>query len=176
MPKVTGAPIYGMDISMPDMLYGIVLRPPRIDTTYKGCDASKAEDMPGVVKVIKEDDFVAVVAKSRYEAEKHAEIVDMTKVGEGESYLVQKEGSKVDGDDIIEVEYSTPAGAHAQLEPNGSVAQVQDDKAIVYISTQVPKTTLDEVCDFGRRLHTPTQCHASRPYFQSCRQARSRIF
>lgn len=152
MPKVTGAPIYGMDISMPDMLYGIVLRPPRIDTAYQGCDASKAEDMPGVVKVIKENDFVAVVAKSRYEAEmagraikvdwktnkvwEHSEIVDMTKVGAGESYLVQKVGSKVDGDDLLEVEYSTPAGAHAQLEPNGSVAYVEDDKATVYISTQ----------------------------------------
>jgi len=195
MPKVLGDPIFGIDVSLPDMLYGVVLRPPKIDTKYVSSDISGAESMPGVVKVVQEKDFVAVVAKSRPEAEmaaraikvdwktnkiwEHAEIVEMTKVGEGDAYLIQKEGSKVDGDNIIEAEYSTPAGAHAQLEPNGSVAYVNDGKAIVYISTQVPKATLDEVCEtlglepdkveirptylgggFGRRLHTPNAMQA----------------
>ena len=195
MPKIFGDPIFGMDVSLPGMLYGVVVRPPKIDTTYVSADASKAESMPGVVKIVKEKDFVAVVAKTRPEAEMAAravnvtwnthkiweqeEIIEMTKVGKGKSYLVQKEGSKITGEDVLEVEYSTPAGAHAQMEPNGSVAHVQDNKAIVYISTQVPKTTLTEVAKtlgfkedqvdirptylgggFGRRLHTPNAMQA----------------
>jgi len=104
----------------------------------------------------------------------HEEIVEMTKVGKGKEYSIQKEGSNIDGDDLLEAEYSTPAGAHAQMEPNGSVVYVDDNKAVVYISTQVPNATRIEVAEtlgfkeeqveiqptylgggFGRRLHTP---------------------
>lgn len=195
MPKLLGDPIFGIDVTLPGMLYGVVVRAPKIDTVYVGADSAKAEKMPGVVKIVKEKDFVAVVAKSRPEAEmaarkvkvnwktnkiwEHQEIVDMTKVGKGDKYVVQKEGSKVKGDDIFEVEYSTPAGAHAQMEPNGSVAEVTGNKATVYVSTQVPGITQKEVAKtlgfkeeqveirptylgggFGRRLHTPNAMQA----------------
>jgi isoquinoline 1-oxidoreductase beta subunit len=196
MPKILGDPIFGMDVTLPGMLYGVVLRPPKIDTVYVGADDTKAKSMPGVVQIVKEKDFVAVVAKSRPEAEmaaramkvdwktnkkwEHSEIVALTKVGSGKDYLVQKEGSSVKGEDLLEAEYSTPAGAHAQMEPNGSVAHVEADKAIVYISTQVPNATRIEVAEtlgfkeeqveiqptylgggFGRRLHTPNAMQAA---------------
>lgn len=195
-PKVFGEPIYGIDVTMSDMLYGMVLRPPTIDTVYESADTSKAESIPGVIKVIKEKDFVAVVAKSRPEAEmairqvkvnwktnkiwNQSDILEMTKVGKGKDYLIQKEGKKVTEGDIIESSYTTTAGAHAQLEPNGSVAHVENDKAIIYISTQVAKYTRIEVAEalglkeeqveiqptylgggFGRRLHTPNAIQAA---------------
>ena len=194
--KVMGEPIFGIDATMPDMLYGVVIRPPLIDTVYVSSDASKAQSMPGVVKIVAEKDFVAVVAKSRPEAEMAAravkvnwktnkvweqeDILEMTKVGSGKDYCIQKEGSEVKGEDILEAEYSTAAGAHAQMEPNGSVAYVEKDKAIVYISTQVPGITQKEVAEtldlkeeqieirptylgggFGRRLHTPNAMQAA---------------
>ena len=46
---------------MPNMLYGVVIRPPKIDTVYVSSNGSKAENMPGVIKVVQEKDFVAVV-------------------------------------------------------------------------------------------------------------------
>jgi len=197
MPKLVGAPIFGMDQSIPGMLYGVVLRPPKVDTVYQGANIAKAQSMPGVVKVVKEKDFVAVVANSRPEAEmaaraievdwktnkvwEQADIIEMTRVGKGKDFLIQKEGSKVKGDDILEAEYTTAAGAHAQLEPNGSVAHVTGNKALLYISTQVPKYTRIEVAEalgleedqveikptylgggFGRRLHTPNAMQAAK--------------
>lgn len=196
MPKVLGEPIFGIDVTLPNMLYGMVVRPPKIDTVFVSADTSKAQAMPGVVKIVKEKDFVAVVAKSRPEAEmaisaikvnwktnkawQQKDIVEMTKVGKGTDYLIQKEGSKIETDGLIKAEYSTPAGAHAQLEPNGSVAHVQKDKAIVYVSTQAPNITRIEVAKalgfkekqveiqptylgggFGRRLHTPNAIQAA---------------
>ena len=173
----------------------MVLRPPKIDTVYVSADVSKAKSMPGVVKIVQEKDFVAVVAKSRPEVEMairevkvnwktnkvwdHSEILELTKVGKGKDYLIQKEGSQFT-EDLMEAEYTTPAGAHAQLEPNGSVALVEQDKATIYISTQVPKHTRTEVAEalglkedqveiqptylgggFGRRLHTPNAVQAA---------------
>ncbi|MEM1217760.1 MAG: molybdopterin cofactor-binding domain-containing protein [Bacteroidota bacterium] len=197
MPKILGDPIFGIDVSLPDMVYGLVLRPPTVDTVYVSSDISKAKSMPGVVKVVQEPDFVAVVAKSRPEAQMAAraikvnwkvnkvweqdEILAMTKVGAGKEYLIQKEGKAVEGEDLVEAEYSTAAGAHAQMEPNGSVVHIDGDQVIVYISTQVPGVTQKEVAEtlgleieqvevrptylgggFGRRLHTPNAMQAAR--------------
>ena len=195
--KVFGAPIFGMDVDMPDMLYGAVMRPEKIGATMVNVNSVKAETMPGVVKVIKEDDFVGVVAHSIIEAEnakdaieiewqvskdwQTADIVEMLKVGEGKPMILQKKGSKVkDEKDSVTLEFSSPIGAHAQIEPNGVLASVEADKAIIKISTQVVGITRKEVADrlvldeesvnviptylgggFGRRLHTPHAVHAA---------------
>ena len=66
--KVVGDPIFGMDAEMPDMLYATVVRPEHIGANLKSADTSGAEGMPGVVKVIKKDNWVGVVAKSFPEA------------------------------------------------------------------------------------------------------------
>ena len=197
--KVLGTPMFGMDASMPDMLHGAVVRPEAIGVTFVDADTSKAESMPGVVKIVKEKDFVGVVATSRMEAEnaKRAikanwkaekewtseEIEEMILVGKGDPVTIQLEGDPEDywgDDDMIQSEFKSPIGAHAQLEPNGAVAYVEGDKATVMISTQVVNITRKEVAErlgidpenvniqptylgggFGRRLHTPNAAQAA---------------
>ena len=56
MPKILGEPIFGMDKTLPNMLYGMVIRPPKIDTVFVSADASKAKLMPGVVMIVQEKD------------------------------------------------------------------------------------------------------------------------
>ena len=172
--KVFGVPIFGMDATMPNMLYGAVSRPSRIGAKYIGADISEAEKMPGVVKIVREEDFVGVIANSLQEAEnakaalkvewetdkdwQTADIKAMVEVGKGEPYVIQKEG---DVDEILESEdalitseYWSPIGAHAQLEPNGALAFVEPDKATVMMSTQVVKITRDEI---AKRLGLATE-------------------
>ncbi|MEM9719607.1 MAG: molybdopterin cofactor-binding domain-containing protein [Bacteroidota bacterium] len=192
--KVLGTPMFGIDSTLPDMLYGAVARPNTIGAKFVDADISAAEGMPGVVKIVKEEDFVGVVAKSRTEAENaknaikvtweserewaSADIEEMIQVGKGDPIVIQKEGKAksllADGEDVITAEFKSPIGAHAQLEPNGSLAFVEADKATVMISTQVVNLTRSEVAErlgmeveqvniqptylgggFGRRLHTP---------------------
>ena len=50
--KVTGAPIFGIDVTLPDMLYGTVKMSPRFWAKPVKSDLSKAEKMPGVVKIV----------------------------------------------------------------------------------------------------------------------------
>lgn len=203
--KVVGEPIFGMDASMPDMLYGAVVRPSKIGSKFRGADIQEAERMPGVVKVVLEDDFVGVVAESLtlaenakrkikvdWEVEKDwatADIVELTQVGKGDGMVIQKEGdagsvldeAKANGNDnFLEMEFSSPIGAHAQIEPNGAVASVEGDQATVELSTQVVGLTRKEVANrlgleesnvnviptylgggFGRRLHTPHAVQAA---------------
>lgn len=198
--KVFGAPIFGMDATMPDMLYGAVVRSSAIGAKYIDADISKAEGMPGVIKVIKEPDFVGVVANSIVEAENAKNAIDvrwevernwqtadieaMIEVGKGEPFVIQKEGDAKDildeEEGLITSEYKSPIGAHAQLEPNGALAYVEEDKATIIMSTQVVKITRDEIAErlgldeekvnivptflgggFGRRLHTPNAIQAA---------------
>jgi len=165
--KVTGAPIFGMDASMPDMLYGSILRCDKIGASFVDADVSKAEKMPGVVRVVKEKDFVGVVAQSRMEAERAklaieaewhternwqtADIEEMIQVGKGEPVTIQKKGRPkriLDNEaDVISSEYKSPIGAHAQLEPNGALAHVDGNQVTVMMSTQVINLTRGEIAD-----------------------------
>jgi len=195
--KVFGHPIFGMDAEMPKMLYGAVVRPNKIGAKFISADISKAAAMPGVVKIVQEEDFVGVVANSFTEAEKAKEAIDvtwevnqiwqtndireMTKVGKGDAFLLQKKGSELDDDDKTVIrEFTSPIGAHAQLEPNGVLASVEGKKVTLKISTQVVALTRKEVAKrlqldeenvniiptflgggFGRRLHTPHAVQAA---------------
>ena len=207
--KVLGSPIFGFDAALPDMLYGAVVRPDKIGATFIDADTSAAEGLPGVVKIVKEPDFVGVVAESQVQAEtakkaiqarwqvdrnwQQADIEAMLKVGEGTAFEIQKAGDAEDllsadgstGGELISAEYSSPIGAHAQMEPNGTVAYVekdeqQGDRVTILISTQVAQITRREVAErlgldeeqvnvqptflgggFGRRLHTPNAVQAA---------------
>ena len=198
--KVVGAPMFGIDASYPNMLYASVVRPRLIDATIKNFDTSEAKNMPGVIKIIQEKDFIGVVAESQVEADNARkkikfdyninqtwnlqDIKDKITVGNGKKTIFQKDGPPVEDIDeegeIIEMEFRSPIGAHAQMEPNGAVAYFNDGKVEVKVSTQVPKLTRDEVAKalglakedvniiptylgggFGRRLHTPNAVQAA---------------
>ena len=198
--KVIGAPIFGIDADFPDMLHASVVRSRLIDATMSNFDTTAAEGMPGVVKVVKEKDFVGVVAKTRIEADNArrkikfdnianktwnlADVREQVTVGNGKKTIIQKNGEPVEdiseAGEVFSLEFRSPIGAHAQLEPNGAVASYKDGKVAIKISTQVPKLTRDEVAKalgldneavnviptflgggFGRRLHTPNAIQAA---------------
>ncbi|MEO0338742.1 MAG: molybdopterin cofactor-binding domain-containing protein [Bacteroidota bacterium] len=190
-PKVFGDPIFGMDAEMPDMLHACIVRPEHIGATIKSVDYSAAEKMPGVKKVVQMEDWVGIVAESYPQAlaakRKLAvdwdipktwteeEIKDLLKVGKGNKMVTQKAGSALDPaeEGVLSMEFSSPLGAHAQLEPNGAVASVKDGEATIILSTQVIGVTQKQVSEaldiplekvnviptylgggFGRRLNT----------------------
>jgi isoquinoline 1-oxidoreductase beta subunit len=189
--KVFGDPIFGMDAEMPNMLHACVIRPEHIDAKFKSADTSKAERMPGVVKVIQKDDWVGVIAETMTQALAakrtikvdwdipkkwtEAEIRDLLQVGKGNEMITQKEGDALnpEDEDVMSLEFKSPIGAHAQMEPNGAVASVENGKATIILSTQVVGITQKQVAEalgmdldnvniiptylgggFGRRLNT----------------------
>ncbi|MEL6536246.1 MAG: molybdopterin cofactor-binding domain-containing protein [Bacteroidota bacterium] len=189
--KVYGEPIYGLDAEVPNMLHAAIIRPSAVGATFKSADTQKAENMPGVVKVVQIDNWVGVIAQSYSEAlaAKAAirvewdvpqewtmeQLRDLLQVGKGDDMLLQKKGSALsEEDDQLEVmEFTSPIGAHAQIEPNGAVADYREGKLTITLSTQVIRITRDQVASaldmdadnveviptqlgggFGRRLNT----------------------
>src|SRR6185369_16356470 len=66
--KLTGQPIYVQDLRLPGMVHARVLRPPSYGARLKALDSAAAAAMPGVLKVVRDGSFVALVAEREYQA------------------------------------------------------------------------------------------------------------
>ena len=66
--KVTGGAAYVQDMRLPGMVHARIVRPPSYGAQLTECDTSAVEKMPGVVKVVRDGNFLAVVAKKEFQA------------------------------------------------------------------------------------------------------------
>ncbi len=66
--KVTGGVVYVQDLRLPGMVHARVVRPPRYGARLAQLDAGAAEKMTGVLKIVRDGDYVAVVAGREYQA------------------------------------------------------------------------------------------------------------
>src|SRR6478672_3716898 len=76
--KVTGRFTYMQDFRVPGMLHGRVVRPPAIGAKLEKVDDSAARKIPGVARVVREGDFLGVVATSEWDAIRGADALKVT--------------------------------------------------------------------------------------------------
>ena len=169
--KVMATAKYTIDSELPEMVHALTLESPYFEGTIKTIDTSKAEASANVIKVVRDGEFVAVVAKTRYAADmairqitvtwnvprqwQQADIVEMVTVGKTKAINVQKEGKaeniiEKNTQTVLKQEYRTPMATHAPMEVFGAIADVQKDKITVIIGTQTPVFIRDQVAkDLG---------------------------
>ena len=63
--RVSGTAVYPLDVILPNMLYGAILRCPHAHATVKKIDVGKARKMPGVCAVLTDADPEARVGMVR---------------------------------------------------------------------------------------------------------------
>ncbi|GEO86182.1 MULTISPECIES: xanthine dehydrogenase family protein molybdopterin-binding subunit [Alphaproteobacteria] len=165
--KVTGAPIFGVDVTLPDMLYGTVRMNPSPGGKMKSFDATAALAMPGVTKVVAIDSpygqGIGVIADNTWRAFKAAEAVDIKwEHGPAPANSVEIDAvlkTTLDGpgfftlrtigdpdrifadaprDKVVEAEYDAPYLAHAAMEPMNATARLKDDVLEVWAPNQAP--------------------------------------
>ena len=66
--KVTGAAAYIQDIRLPGMVHARVIRPPRTSARLEGYDEQGVRRLPGVLAVVRDGSFLAVVAQREEQA------------------------------------------------------------------------------------------------------------
>jgi nicotinate dehydrogenase subunit B len=66
--KVTGRFTYMQDFRVEGMVHGRVVRPPAIGATLLSVDADSVSHVPGLIKVVRRQNFLAVVAKTEWGA------------------------------------------------------------------------------------------------------------
>ncbi len=68
--KVTGGAAYVQDMRLPGMVHARVVRPPSYGAQLTECDTSAVEKLLGVVKVVRDGNFLAVVTRKEFQAVK----------------------------------------------------------------------------------------------------------
>ncbi|MEI6301795.1 MAG: molybdopterin cofactor-binding domain-containing protein [Betaproteobacteria bacterium] len=159
--KLTGKQVYSADLKLPGMLNAAIRDCPIFGGKLKSFDASKAEKMPGVKKIVRvRDTAVAVVADTWWHAKTALHAITVEWDGGANSHVSSasiaetlKEGLTAEqafvhnkkGDakaaiagaaKKIEAVYAYPYQNHAPMEPNNATALYTADRCEVWCPTQ----------------------------------------
>lgn len=156
--KVTGGFIYMQDFRVPGMLHGRVIRPPQIGARLESVDAASIKDIPGIVKVVHEGNFLGVVAQSEWSAVRAAreikatwsksetlpdqdklwEHVRNTKVVKDDvTSNVGDTASAMSGDgQVVSATYDFAIHTHGSIGPSCAVTEFKDGKLISWSASQ----------------------------------------
>ena len=66
--KVTGGAAFVQDLRLPGMAHGRVVLPPSYHARLRQLGTTSAERLPGVLKIVRDGDYLAVIAKREYQA------------------------------------------------------------------------------------------------------------
>ena len=155
--KTTGQNVFMQDLVVPGMLHGRVIRPPAIGAKLISVDESSVRNIPDV-RVIRMENFLGIVSSDEWAAVRAARELKVTwsewqgLPGSDELERHVRE-SAVDHDEILvnkgdaaaalpaaakqlSAMYSWPFQSHASLGPSCAVADVRDDGATIWTSTQ----------------------------------------
>src|SRR4029078_9384497 len=75
--RVTGGAAYVQDLRLPGMVHARVVRPPSYVARLRSVETSAVERMPGVLKVVRDGSFLAVIAEREYQAVKAMDALAM---------------------------------------------------------------------------------------------------
>jgi isoquinoline 1-oxidoreductase beta subunit len=159
--KVRGKPVFGVDVMLPGMLHASIAQCPVFGGKVKSVDDSAALKMRGVKKVVREEDFVAVVADNWWRANQALKQVKVEwdfggkeHVDNGTIAAMLREGlaatdlpqARKMGDTqaalgsaakVLEAEYESPYLNHATMEPQTCTAWLKPEGFLdVWTSTQ----------------------------------------
>lgn len=148
---VDGRAIYGIDFTTPGMLYAAVEIAPVYGGKLTSVDPSPAESMPGVIRVIRLEDAVAVVADSYWRARRavdalkpqfddagHGEVTTASIFAAFDTSLGAPPSMPSGAARVVTAEYKVPFLAHATMEPMVCTARVEGKRAEVWAGVQDP--------------------------------------
>ena len=154
--KVTGGAAYVQDMRLPGMVHARLVRPPSYGAELTECDTSSIEKLPGVVKVVRNGNFLAVVAKKEFQAIKAMRALStvakwnekaglpnqndllhvITGLPSKDSVIFEVSNPAVSGQRTLEATYTRPYQSHGSIGPSCAVAQLNNDVMTVWTHTQ----------------------------------------
>jgi len=156
--KLFGEESFLQDLRLPDMVHARVVRPPANRARLIAMDSKLAEQLPGVLRVIRDGNFVAVVAEREQQARDAAMTLqesirwskpdDLPDSGQIHAWLkaaptrtevvasrrVSPHGNTPT--QSIRAIYQRPYQAHASISPSAAIALFERDKLTVWSHAQ----------------------------------------
>ncbi|MEA2818336.1 MAG: nicotinate dehydrogenase subunit, partial [Bradyrhizobium sp.] len=144
------------DMRLPGMVHARIVRPPSYGAQLDELDTSAVEKLPGVLKVVRDGNFLAVVATKQFQAIKAMGVLSaaakwretatlpkqddlprvLTSLPSQDTTIFQQSDPSVSGQKIIEATYTRPYQAHGSIGPSCAVAQFSDGAMTVWTHTQ----------------------------------------
>lgn len=155
--KVTGGAIYVQDMRPPGMLHARVVRPPSYAAQLLAVETGPIEHMAGVVKVVRDGNFLAVVGEREYQTIKAMQMLASAARWQGKpalpktdiaasllnlptrDFTIFEKGpgpASTSSLHSLAATYTRPYVAHASIGPSCAVAQLQGDTLTVWTHTQ----------------------------------------
>ena len=148
--KVDGSTVYGIDFKLPDMLHAAIEIAPVYGGKLVAVDGAAAERMPGVKKIVRLDEAVAVVADTYWHARQALASLkpEFDDAGHGDVSSVSifaaydkslgAAPEMPEGARVVTADYRVPFLAHATMEPMTCTARVDETGADIWAGVQDP--------------------------------------
>jgi nicotinate dehydrogenase subunit B len=156
--KATGRFTYMQDARIEGMLHGRVVRPPAIGAALENVDEGSVKNLPGVVKVVREGNFLAVVAETEWGAIKAAKALKASwskweGLPEQSKLFEHVRATKVSKDDVtsnvgdvdevrgkgaktLKATYDFAIHTHGSIGPSCAIAELKDGKLTCWTASQ----------------------------------------
>jgi CO/xanthine dehydrogenase Mo-binding subunit len=178
--KVTGRFTYMQDFRLPDMLHGRVVRPPAIGAILQSVDESSVADVPGVVKVVRQGNFLGVVAKTEWGAIKAMRqlkatwsdwqgLPEQAKLWESvrNTKVVKEESTSKAGDvdaalagaaKKLKATYDFAVHTHGSIGPSCAVAEFKDGQLTCWSASQGTHNLRKQLANMLSLPETSVRC------------------
>jgi len=178
--KTTGRFTYMQDYRMPGMLHGRVVRPAAIGATLESVDDNAAKAIPGVVRIVREGDFLGVVAESEWGAIRAAQALKPTwsnahNLPEQSRLWEHVRATKVTKDDVTsnvgDVDQALPGAAktlkatydfaihtHGSIGPSCAIAEIKDGKLTCWTASQMTHNLRKQLAAMMRMPDADVRC------------------
>jgi CO/xanthine dehydrogenase Mo-binding subunit len=154
--KVTGGVVYLQDLRLPGMVHARVVRPPSYGAKLRALETAGVEKMPGVLKVVRNGNYLAVIAEREYQAVKamralaaaaqwdeqakltdYPGIYDMLQKGPSEELVIfDTKTLPAPAARTLEATYHRPYQMHGSIGPSCGVALLENGQMTVWTHNQ----------------------------------------
>jgi CO/xanthine dehydrogenase Mo-binding subunit len=153
--KVAGGLIYVHDLRLPAMVHARVVRPPAPGARLLGVDSAQVARMTGVLEIVRDGRFLAVIADEEWRAVKAAtalaratrwevpaalpagrQAADIVRGLQSEPQTVLARGTPGAGGKLLRASYSRPFQLHASIGPSCAVASLEEGRYTVWTHSQ----------------------------------------
>ena len=157
--KVTGRFTYMQDYRVPGTVHARVVRPPAIGASLESVDEASVADVPGLIKVVRQGNFLAVVTEKEWAAVKAAERLKATwskweGLPERDKLWQHVRATKVTKDDVtsstgdagaalgqaartLEASYDFAIHTHGSIGPSCAIAEFKDGRLTCWTASQM---------------------------------------
>jgi len=178
--KTTGRFTYMHDFRLDGMLHARVVRPPALQAQLREVDEASVQGIPGLVKIVREGNFLGVIAESEWSAVRASQELKVTWSGwqglpEQSRLWEHVRGTRVAKDDVtsnvgnageamgrgarrLSATYDFAIHTHGSLGPSCAVAEIRDGKLTCWSASQMTHNLRKQLAAMMRMAEEQVRC------------------